>query len=129
MAFTNIIDIIYPIGSAYQSTSSTSPATLFGGTWNQIKNRFLVGAGDSYKASATGGEATHTLTINEMPSHKHNIRVGTWASALGGLSIACTNIDRNYTPMPTDPAFFTGGGQAHNNLPPYYAVYIWVRTA
>lgn len=78
-------DIFYPVGSIYTSTKSTSPATLFGGTWTQIKDRFLLCAGDSYSAGATGGSTTHThtsaahthttaghtLTIAEMPSHRH----------------------------------------------------------
>jgi len=66
-----IVDKIYPVGSIYMSISSTSPATLFGGTWEQITNRFLLSAGSSYTAGATGGEATHTLTVAEMPTHNH----------------------------------------------------------
>lgn len=64
--------LTYPVGSVYSSTSPTSPATLFGGTWSQIKDRFLVGVGDSYSVKATGGENTHTLTVKEIPSHKHS---------------------------------------------------------
>lgn len=64
---------IYPIGSIYMSVASTSPETLFGGTWAQLKDRFLLGAGDTYTAGDTGGNATHTLTTNEMPSHSHGL--------------------------------------------------------
>lgn len=67
----NIIDAIYPVGSIYMSVNSTSPATLFGGTWTQIKDTFLLSAGDTYTAGDTGGEATHTLTSGEMPIHNH----------------------------------------------------------
>ena len=76
---------IYPVGAIYMSTVSTSPATLFGGgTWVQIKDRFLLSAGDTYTAGSTGGAATksytpagtvgsHTLTVNEIPSHAHGL--------------------------------------------------------
>ena len=57
----------FPIGSIYMSLSNTNPSTYFGGTWVQIKDRFLLGAGDSYSAGSTGGEATHTLTTQELP--------------------------------------------------------------
>lgn len=66
-----IVDLIYPVGSIYMSVNSTSPATLFGGTWTQLQDRFLIGAGSSYAVNATGGSTTHTLTTAEMPSHTH----------------------------------------------------------
>ena len=122
-----IFDMVYPVGSVYVSVNSTSPATLFGGTWVQIKDKFLLSAGDTYKAGATGGEATHVLTVDEMPRHNH--------------SIDNLNASGSTTPYMTVQAqekkgyggnvqtFFTGGGQAHNNMPPYIVVYIWQRTA
>ncbi len=75
---SGIANLIYPIGSIYMSVNSTSPADLFGGTWEQISGRFLLSSGDGYTSGATGGEATHTLTTSEMPSHTHS---GTTASA------------------------------------------------
>ena len=60
--------ILYPIGSIYMSVNSTNPSQLFGGTWVQISGRFLYCTNNSMD---TGGEATHKLTINEMPSHNH----------------------------------------------------------
>lgn len=66
-----LVDSIYPVGSIYMSVSSTSPATLFGGTWSQLKDRFLLGAGDTYSNGATGGAATVTLTTSQIPSHTH----------------------------------------------------------
>ena len=69
--FVNLLDIIYPVGSIYQSMSATSPVDFIGGTWTKIKT-FLYGADT---AKETGGEATHTLTIDEMPSHEHGIVV------------------------------------------------------
>ncbi len=67
-----IRNTFFPVGAIYQSYAAASPASLFGGTWTQIQNRFLVGVGSSYAAGATGGEATHKLTVNELPSHSHN---------------------------------------------------------
>lgn len=62
----------YPVGSFYFSQNSTSPATLFGGTWEQLEQgRVLLSQGTNYPAGSTGGEATHTLTVAEMPSHSH----------------------------------------------------------
>lgn len=61
----------HPVGSLYWSTQSTDPASLFGGTWERVKDRFVLAAGDSYAVGATGGEATHTLAEAEMPAHKH----------------------------------------------------------
>ena len=71
LSLSSVLSVTYPVGSIYMSVSSTSPATLFGGTWEQLKDRFLLGAGTSYSAGATGGAATHTLTSSEMPSHTH----------------------------------------------------------
>lgn len=63
------IDTIYPVGSIYMSTSSTNPATLFGkGTWTQLENRFLLGAGNVYTAGTTGGTSTVNLTQNNLPN-------------------------------------------------------------
>ena len=66
-----IVNLIYPVGSIYMSINSTSPATLFGGTWTQLKDKFLLGAGDTYKNGDSGGSPTHELSIDEMPSHTH----------------------------------------------------------
>ena len=62
----------YPVGAYYISSNSTSPATLFGGTWVQIQNRMIMAAGSSYSVGATGGSATKTLTTNNLPSHTHS---------------------------------------------------------
>ena len=65
----NFLNLVYPVGSIYWSSNNTNPANLFGGTWTQIKDRFILAAGDSYSNGATGGAATVTLTVNNMPSH------------------------------------------------------------
>lgn len=64
-------EAIYPIGSIYMSANSTSPATLFGGTWTQLKDQFLLCAGSTYNAGSTGGSANVTLTTANMPAHTH----------------------------------------------------------
>lgn len=140
------MNMIYPVGSIYMSVNNVSPSTLFGGTWEQIKDKFLLSCGDTYAAGTTGGEATHTLTTNEMPlhthvqnAHSHAQNYYTWynnssdydarfASSTGGFyAIAGTN---NYaTAATTAVNQNTGGSQAHNNMPPYLAVYMWKRTA
>jgi microcystin-dependent protein len=123
--FVNLLDIVYPVGSIYQSMDATSPADFIGGTWTQIKT-FLYGADT---ANQTGGEATHTLTIDEMPNHHHRLWVSTWASAFGGSSVTCSNSSSNYLSANDNQGNFTGGGAAHNNLPPYTTCFIWYRTA
>ena len=126
---------IYPIGSIYTSINSTSPATLFGGTWEQLKDRFLLATGDSYAAGTTGGEATHTLTTNEMPSHNHTL-TPTTNIGTGGVEVDGMTIQKGYIGSPVVNQFNNiynvanaGGGQAHNNMPPYLTVYMWKRTA
>lgn len=122
------LDFIYPVGSIYMSVNSISPQTLFGGTWEQIKDRFLLACGDKYTNGATGGEATHKLTVNEMPKHKPSILLNTQDSYTGGSAVnwqVVTN-GRYYA---GDMFLEIGGSQAHNNMPPYLAVYIWKRTA
>lgn len=120
-----IVDLVYPVGSLYLSVSAASPAVLFGGTWARIEDVFLLAAGTTHAAGSTGGEETHTLSIGEMPSHDHGLR--TLAQSLAGgtaysrFSSAGSAID--------GVVGAAGGGGAHNNMPPYLAVYIWKRTA
>ena len=117
----------YPIGSIYLSVSNTNPSTLFGGTWEQIQDTFLLSAGSTYTAGDTGGEATHTLTTNEMPSHNHVIKGFSYMPSEGGsIEVLSRNVRPTEYGKTTDNA---GGGQAHNNMPPYLVVYMWKRTA
>ena len=130
---------IYPIGSIYISANSTSPAELFGGTWEQIKDRFLLAAGNTYAAGSTGGEATHTLTVDEMPKHRHSsdsYQSG-YSNSIADKSNYCTWVNRG-TSNNNDPGMtqngpvrtsLVGGSQPHNNMPPYLAVYIWKRVS
>ena len=185
---TDLINTIYPVGSIYMSVNSTNPSVLFGGTWEQIKDTFLLATGDTYANGSTGGEATHTLTENEMPSHthiqdshnhtqnahnhtqnSHDHSVGqdrkflvfgkndNWryttarqmqstsgsyyypysdknTDGLNELENTESKTATNQATTATNQATTatnqnTGGGQAHNNMPPYLAVNIWKRTA
>ena len=128
------ISDIYPVGSIYMSVNSTSPATLFGGTWEQLKDRFLLGAGNTYTAGNTGGEASHTLTISEMPNHNHSKIVLSsyyltqWPTA-GTQDAILANGSTKTNGGNSFGTSYTGGSQAHNNMPPYLVVYMWKRTA
>lgn len=134
--------ISHPVGSIYMSTENTSPASLFGGTWEQIKDTFLLSAGDTYSAGATGGEATHTLTVDEMPSHSHaerwpgydgniytyNLSYGSGGS-LWGINANMISVPRAANTATTNLLLSAdkGGSQPHNNMPPYLVVYCWKR--
>ena len=124
-------DLIYPIGAIYLSVSATNPATLFGGKWEQIKDRFLLAAGDTYAIGTTGGEATHKLTIEEMPSHKHQIKTNNddWNNSAGGGNYGTTHDGANSWYNTNWYTENSGGNAAHNNMPPYLTVYMWKRVA
>lgn len=128
VATNNVFLMAYPVGSIYMSVNSTNPGTLFGGTWEQIKDKFLLAAGSTYKAGATGGEATHKLTVNEMPNHQHSI----WFPNAGGEQNAAlgfpTTGSRNTYYAEASKTAARGGDEAHNNMPPYLTVYVWKRT-
>ena len=147
-----LLDLIHPVGSIYWSTNITSPEILFGGTWEQIKDTFILAAGDSYSAGSTGGEAKHTLTTSEIPAHTHGSKSlvgylynvasqasGTPVTAQGICSLSgsekhgyavnsktaadCITIDASHEHNSV------GGSGAHNNMPPYLVAYCWKRTA
>ena len=137
-----VLDNVYPVGSIYMNVNSTNPGTLFGGTWEQIQGRFLLGMSSSYPAGSTGGEAAHTLTTSEMPSHKGHLSAGVKGPFGTGNyeGYLNSNVMTSYPGksrgwdvhsgneiIPTSES--VGGGQAHNNMPPYLSVYIWKRTA
>lgn len=121
-------NLIYPVGSIYMSTDSTDPSLLFGGTWEQIKDTFLLAAGTTYAAGSTGGEATHTLTVDEMPSHGHSLQYYNSSGALSfGYNFGNKGALSGSDEQSSSGIAKAGGGQAHNNMPPYLAVYVWKR--
>lgn len=124
-----ILDNVYPVGSIYMSVNSTNPKNLFGGTWEQIQGKFLLGMDSSYPAGSTGGEATHKLTQGEMPKHNHIIYAPNAGgpdegAALGFPVVGSSNTWWAAACMTGQ----TGDNEAHNNMPPYLSVYIWKRT-
>ena len=156
----NLLDV-YPVGSIYLSVSNADPSSLFGGTWARIQDKFLLAAGSTYAAGATGGTSTETLTINQIPSHGHSFSAttggsgshshtghtkehriptnGNWqgtsdyarplSSSYDYAGITITDGVGNHTHSVSGNTGSNGSGQAHNNMPPYLAVYIWKRTA
>lgn len=166
----NNLDQIYPVGSIYMSVNTVSPSLLFGGTWEKLQDVFLFGANNN-NLGTTGGEQTHTLSVNEMPKHKHEQESHTHTqnshghspgsgrsfmtapTGSGWIELAGSNISgsgyhyvvtkdtKNYNVYLGGSGNTTatnqstvaknkenGGGQAHNNMPPYLAVNIWKRT-
>ena len=132
----NVNAMAYPVGSIYTAIVSTNPATLLGvGTWTAFATgRMLIGLDgadeDFDTVEEEGGFKTHTLTTDEMPSHTHTTNVdnkdNTGVSNTGGQRVG-EDANADYARDITSSA--TGGGNAHNNMPPYITVYMWKRTA
>lgn len=133
-----LVNKLYPVGCIYQSTSSTSPASFLGGTWERIKDKFILAAGDTYAAGKTGGEAGHALTVDEMPAHRHEgididnlycfgwengSRTGVNFKKFYGGTYWGNNVQNRLA------SGYAGGSTAHNNMPPYLTAYIWKRIA
>ena len=126
---------LYPVGAVYISANSTSPASLFGGTWESIGGRFLLGADATYAAGSTGGEAAHMLTVDELASHNHPMPNPDWTSGeyvkTWPAWVSLYTASQRATEISCAPGFTqdTGGTKPHNNMPPYLAVYIWKRVS
>ncbi len=155
----HVANDIYPVGSIYMSTASTSPASLFGGTWERIQGKFLLAANDSsepYNAGKTGGAVSTTLTTDNLPAHTHGSKSisGTFRirkstgdaneiTAVSGIvtsaaysttNTTITNSSTKYgqqtiTINATHEHTSVGSGTAFTNMPPFLAVYVWKRTA
>lgn len=131
----SLLDMVYPVGSIYLSVSGTDPQTLFGGTWARLEDVFLLAAGAKHAAGSTGGEESHILTETEIAPHKHAMAYGPESSAsstgfsYGIAAGSATNSAGGRGYASNLGTFSAGGGQPHNNMPPYLAVYTWKRTA
>lgn len=151
------VDQIYPIGSIYMSVNSTNPSLLFGGVWEAITDRFLLAAGTNYLAGSTGGQSSVALTTDNLPSHTHGSReligninlrrptsngdtasnpsgIITKSNASATFSAAFSTASFSHHPhLITVNATHThnsvGNNVAHDNMPPYLAVYVWKRTS
>lgn len=150
--FKKLWETIYPVGSIYISTSDISPQELFGGEWDKIQDRFLLAEG-THEAGETGGEENHVLTIEEMPEHDHRPQNYDEAGSNSGYSrqfttnlhtdsdsvslqrVTASSYSGQYVMAAkaqgdiegTDYTSKEGGGQEHNNMPPYLSVYMWKR--
>ena len=142
--FASIINIVYPVGSIYMSVNAADPSTLFSGTsWEKLEGRFLLGSDSTYNPGSTGGEATHTLTLNEMPGHYHeglyysyqdteNLVTLNGGTASYRVPWGSSSYPGDYGAGTGEAELITGeagGGAAHNNMPPYLVVNMWKRTS
>ena len=141
-----LLDLVYPVGSIYLSTSDLNPSTFFGGLWEQIaQGKTLIGVGTgtdinevskTFAVGDTGGEYEHTLTIDEMPNHQHDVNdfsYGRWGITVTGYNDASgwnTPSIRSLTGAGSSGTLMAapaGKGLSHNNMQPYLAIYIWKR--
>ena len=127
-----ILNVVYPVGHYWISDTDTDPATIVGGTWQRLRDCFLLAAGTNYAAGTTGGEAEHTLTVDEMPEHRHYLP--NFCMADNSYNTYGQAVDYGWGEMGKESLIplqtsDKGGGQAHNNMPPYKAVYVFVRIA
>lgn len=127
MAFVNLGTIMYPVGAIYWSATAVSPTQLFGGTWNQLKDEFLL---PSTVSGETGGEEAHALTVSELAVHSHgfvnevyNPGASTTAQ-FGAYPVQIYNDHKGNWPLQTA---VSGYGVAHNNMPPYRTCFAWER--
>lgn len=141
-----LMKLVFPIGSTYITQEDTNPSTILNfGTWERVKGKVLVGLDeddtDFNEIGKTGGEKTHTLTVDEMPAHIHKLKGDTnvnfedntiypylLASAKRGyVNGSAVTFSEGYS---TNDTTTVGGGQAHAILQPYQVVgYMWIRTA
>ena len=134
MPMSDMLSRIYPVGSIYMSVTSASPADLFGGTWERIKDRFLLASGDSYSAGSTGGEAQHKLEQTELPGGVVINRNPTKRVGIPAVSRVNMTINPGTWAFASNFDFSQQEGVTlcntpHNNMPPYLTVYIWKRVA
>ena len=136
---SDLIDVIYPIGSIYMSVNSTSPQTLFGGTWEQIKDKFLLSCGDTYANGTTGGSADAVLVshnhatntsgeyfVTSESSEANNTRVTYSSSGNRYVDGMTSNSTPFHHRVGTGYSGVSGTGK---NMPPYLAVNVWKRIA
>lgn len=125
----DIINLVYPVGSIITLANNADPNNIYQGTtWQKIEGKFLLGSSSDYALGSTGGEAEHTLTINEMPSHSHSTTSENYGLQFRANITAGPNIGL-FSGSDGHNTGNTGGGQAHNNMPPYEVVNYWKRTA
>lgn len=121
----------FPVGTILTTTNSTNPGTYIGGTWTAIEGKFLLAQSEDHEAGETGGAETVTLTVDELPSHRHGMdnylidsgteqKAGWTGFGMQGKEVAIAELVKTRA---------VGGDMPHENMPPYLAVYMWERTA
>lgn len=142
---------IYPVGSVYISINATSPASLFGGSWEQIQDRFLLAAGSTYSAGSTGGSATHrhryglhawmyyaavleNQGLSDVPILPHSYDTGASDWNIHSYSTANGRVNNNATASTktingAKGNWVEGNTAYESSLPPYFAVYMWKRVS
>ena len=111
-----VLDNVYPVGSIYMNVNSTNPGTLFGGTWEQIQGKFLLGMSSSYPAGSSGGEEQTTVSLQDLTLASYSSAPPATNSS-GNTSYSTVAINKNWSTS------------SNTNMPPYLSVYIWKRTA
>lgn len=145
-SLTAIFNAIYPVGSIYITANPVNPSTLFGGSWVQIKDRFLLAAGTEHAGGSESSEGVSSTATVDIPAHKHLTPItkagdylGAWTS---GASKSVTSTSRiavsggSYSNTVTGTSYYTKEDGACSaevtippTLPPYLAVYVWQRVA
>lgn len=143
-----LFNMVYPVGSIYMSANDVNPGALFGGTWERIKDKFLLSAGTGHELGTEGGSESHTLTMQEIPDY----RIGqipaivpgahtNWNnSGIRGTTVGqASDTKKGITSTPANSISAgdqygwsvntNGGGQAFSTMPPYLTVNMWKRTA
>jgi hypothetical protein len=145
------VENMYPVGSIYMSINNTNPGTLFGGTWEQIKDTFLLAAGNTYDGGSTGGEATHTHeygiqyggyyrsialennvnagVLNYHPNGTIDLNAAIGVGSLEAEINKAAADAKASTTLSMTHQRRTGNASYTSNMPPYLAVYVWKRTA
>ena len=127
--WVNYNDLIYPVGSIVMRYTNTSPANQVGGIWTTITGRFPY----FNSANGTGGSNTVTLTVEQMPAHAHHQKLNGGTQTIPGATVGNPSSSltalRWYSGNDGYTGSETGGGEAHNNMPAYQAVWAFRRTA
>lgn len=134
---SDVLLAIYPVGAIYISTVSTSPATLFGGTWSALGGRILIGADGTYAAGSTGGAAGHSHGLSGGFA-KLSYTTGSTTIYLGSKagewdSVRSSTLASNVSEVSSSTRSYGlglgGSTDSGSTLPPYLSVYMWERTA
>jgi hypothetical protein len=121
----------YRVGDLFLTTIATNPSNFLGGKWELFgPGRCLVCVDTSQtefnSVKKTGGKKEHTLTVDEIPRHRH--AYGDYYGIAGGSKFNVVAYN-NVTSYPGGGTVATGGDKAHNNLQPFITCYVWIRTA